>query len=388
LEPLEGRALLSTYTLSETYVNFGPYQVPAVVFTIDGKTTYSFGSPLSPFTFTTAPGSNTVNIRDTSAGIPVDVFDEGMDTVNVGYKGSVQGILARVYFDSYYVYGAEAPSVELDLDDSADNTSGRLVVLSNGSTYKGGTPYAGDITGLAPATITYVYSSISSIRVAMGPGANTVSVRGTGVPTAVVNQSGGLALVGVGYGGSLSGIDGNLTVIGNTSSQTYLYLEDSADPNVETAYLTAGFLLPVITGLSPAPISYGGLTDLEIDTGPAADTVDVYDTYCPTRLWGEGADIINVGYDNSLSGITGALTVGSDTKGTTLNIDDWYVPAPSTASLVNGAPGWGLITGLAPAAINFESAAVESVHIFTPGMPTWTVTYFGAPVYDDGVLID
>src|SRR5271157_28426 len=83
LESLEGRTLLSTYTISE----FSFFGGPAVQETINGNTTYHFNAS-SPFVVTTGSGTNTVNILNTSAGIAIDEIGGGYDTVNVGSGGS------------------------------------------------------------------------------------------------------------------------------------------------------------------------------------------------------------------------------------------------------------------------------------------------------------
>src|SRR5947209_7902897 len=87
LEHLEERKVLSTFTLSE-FLSGG---VPVVRETIDNVTS-TFVNPPSPFVVTTGSGSNTVNILDTSARVPISINSFGSDTVNVGNAGSVQGI--------------------------------------------------------------------------------------------------------------------------------------------------------------------------------------------------------------------------------------------------------------------------------------------------------
>jgi hypothetical protein len=47
----------------------------------------------------TGSGSNTVNVLNTSAGVPIEIMGPGQgtqDTVNVGSGGNVQGISAPV----------------------------------------------------------------------------------------------------------------------------------------------------------------------------------------------------------------------------------------------------------------------------------------------------
>src|SRR5262249_11703192 len=140
LENLEDRSLLSTYTLSE--FSFFPWLKGVREQVNNNPPTYTFNPP-SPFIVSTGSGSNTFNILNTSAGIPIRIIGGGSDTVNVGSGGSVQGIVGAVSVEN------PANSTTLNINDSAD-LAARTVRLSTITPGFDPVPW-GSITGLAPA---------------------------------------------------------------------------------------------------------------------------------------------------------------------------------------------------------------------------------------------
>ena len=103
----------------------------------------------------------------------------------------------------------------------------------------------------------------------------------------------------------------------------------------------------------------------------------------------------------SVQGILGAVTAEDPGGPATLNVDDSADATGRTVTLGTITPSfdpvpWGSITGLAPAAINFEWADVNSpVNISTSAMPAWYVDFNsevpnngGVAVYDNGDLIN
>jgi hypothetical protein len=247
LENLEGRSLLSTYTLSE--FSLTP-TVRAVVEQVDNHPPTITVNPPTPFVLSTGSGSNTVNILNTSAGLPIEIIGHGRDTVNVGSGGSVQGIRGAVSIEN-------PPSfTTLNVDDSADPAA-RTATLST-ITPAGDSPW-GTITGLAPAAINFEYADTSSVHLTTGRVGDTVNVLATGVPT-YLSSGGGRDTVNVGSGGSVQGIRGAVS-IENPPSLTTLNVDDSADPAWRFAHLDT--ITPAgdsswgaITGLAPAAINF------------------------------------------------------------------------------------------------------------------------------------
>ncbi len=399
LENLEERALLSTYTLSESYIPFPNNPIPIVLETVNNTTTPYFNPP-SPFIVKTGSGSNTVNILNTSAHIGIDVYDGGPDTVNVGNAGSVQGILAAVNIEN------RSSLDTINIDDAADTTA-RTVTLSTFTS--GGTPW-GSVTGLAPAAINYLYkgtsyySGTSSVYITTGLAADTVNVQATGVLT-FLSSGGGGDTVNVGNGGDVQGILGEL-FIENPHNYDTIYINDSDDGTARTFSLgvfeSVGTPWEWVTGLTPALINfqYANTSSLSITTGDAADTVNVQGTAVPTTLSSACNDTVNVGNAGSVQGILGTLYIKnlpSFFYATNIHINDSADPTARTVTLstfTSGGTPWGSVTGLAPAAIDYEYAGTPSVSI-TAGraadtfyvLATGVTTYLSSGGGDDTINV-
>jgi hypothetical protein len=292
LETLEDRSLLSTYTLSEGWetiiVNFNiPVTVPFVTEQVDNNpaTTTLFGSP---FVVSTGSGSNTVNILDTSAGIPIDISGGGSDTVNVGSGGSVQGIVGAVSVQNPPNY------TTLNIDDSADATA-RTVTLS---TYTpAGDSAWGSITGLAPAAINYKYADtrLTGVHLNTGSGGDPINVLATGVPTYL--SGGGADTVNVGDGGSVQGIQGAL-ILENEPNLDTVNINDQNDPVFQSVILSTvqgktynftGGQLSGLVGVAPITWDYSDTAAVYLNTGSAGATVTVLGTGVPTFINGSNA---------------------------------------------------------------------------------------------------
>ncbi len=176
LEDLEGRALLSTYQLSEYILGTGRH----VDVNVDGVVSdhVFHGSPLPTFVLNTGGQFNTIEILDTRAGVPIQVNTANHDLVNVGNAGSVQGILAPVT-----ITGPTSGN-EVEIDDSADPAA-RTATLSTSTI--GGMSW-GNLSGLAPAGISFQYADTSRVFILTGTGPDTVDVEGTGVTTYIIRR--------------------------------------------------------------------------------------------------------------------------------------------------------------------------------------------------------
>ncbi|MGO8902553.1 MAG: C2 family cysteine protease [Isosphaeraceae bacterium] len=315
LENLEERALLSTYSISESYLA----GVPVVSETINNVTT-NYVNPASPFVVTTASGSNTVNILNTSAHIAINVNGQGLDTVNVGNAGSAQGILGALSIQNPPSY------TTINVNDGSDATA-RTVTLS---TFTSGGYNWGSITGLAPAAINYKYGDTTSVSVTTGTAADTINVLATGVPTSV-STGGGSDVVNVGNAGSARGILGTLS-IQNPPSYTTINVNNGSDATTRTValstYSSGGYNWGSITGLAPAAINY-----------------KYYDTRSPVNIstlvgrvsWNVSA--------NAMSSFSGVVVYDNgfaiNSVPTEPTADTAYSPAPASAPLFNsGGPSY------------------------------------------------
>ena len=328
LENLEERHLLSTYTVSESYL-FGI--IPTVTETVNNTTT-NYYFPSSPFVVNTGSGSNTVNILNTSAHIAINETGAGSDTVNVGSGGSVQGILAPVTLQNPPNWNT------INVNDSADTTA-RTVTLS---TYSSGGANWGSITGLAPAAINFKYVDTSSVNITTGSAADTVNVLATGVTTNITGE--GPDVVNVGNGGSVQGILGTLN-LQNPPNYNTVNVNDSADTTARTAtlstYSSGGANWGSITGLAPAAINfkYFDTSSVNITTGSAADTVNVLATGVTTNITGEGPDVVNVGNGGSVQGILGTLNLQNPPNYNTINVNDSADTTARTVTLSTYSSG-------------------------------------------------
>src|SRR5271166_301009 len=139
----------------------------------------------APRTITPGYAADTVNVLAT--GVPTNISHGGYDVVNVGYGGSVQGILGTLNLQDPPSYNT------IYVNDSADATA-RTVTLS---TYSSGGANWGSITGLAPAAINYKYFDTNSpvnISTFVGRVTWNVSANAMASVTGVVVDDNGFAI--------------------------------------------------------------------------------------------------------------------------------------------------------------------------------------------------
>ena len=120
-----------------------------VMVTENGET-FSFTSrEIHSITVNPGGGSNTINVRRTSFSSPVTISGQSLDTVNIGFGGSVRDISGNVTIQY-------PPSLTyINVDDSADPTpqDARLTKFT-----PPGDSNWGQIYNLAPASITFKYA--------------------------------------------------------------------------------------------------------------------------------------------------------------------------------------------------------------------------------------
>jgi hypothetical protein len=313
-------------------------------------------------------GSNpvsAVDINATPAGVPTTVRTFGNDSVTLG-NGSVQGILGPVTLDPM------ADAATLTVDDSTDGATHGAIMLSNA-----GTGF-GQITGLAPSTISYRSAATSAVTVKTGTGSNTVDVRAAASALTIdgdtLNPTVNIGSQAPNLNGTLAAITAPVTVT-NTSGAT-LNVDDSGDPTGQTGTVSG----TQITGMglgAGGVINYNGgalqLSSLTVHastrgtngitvTGtPAANTtlsvgaatVNVQATSGALTIDGGGAtDQVNVGSQapnlgGTLTGITGSITL-TNTSLTTLSLDDSGDPNFETGTITGTAvTGLGMPSGVA-----------------------------------------
>ena len=120
---------------------------------------------------TTGHAADTVNVLATGVSTALS-SGGGLDTVNVGNAGSVQGILGALNVQN-------PPSFDtINVNDSADLAFRSAVIDTV-------TPF-NQIIGLAPATIEYKAADASSVTIFKGPFTHVTNHQTIGVPIRVI----------------------------------------------------------------------------------------------------------------------------------------------------------------------------------------------------------
>ena len=170
--------------------------------------------------------------------------------------------------------------------------------------------------------------------------------------TTSVTINGGQGVVNllhVDYSGGL--FAASVTYVGSANGRDSMMVDDSADATGRTMTLNTG----TITGIA-GQIDYSSIGYMEVDTGQAADTVNVRATNVNTGIVTLGGDQVWVGTDGSVQGIAAPLTL-APVGYATLSVDDSADTQAHTVTLDDADHGDGemesSITGLAPAAIGY-----------------------------------
>jgi FG-GAP-like repeat len=329
--------------------------------------------------------TTTMTINSSNAGV----------TVNVGDANGVQDIKGPLVINKF------APADTLNINDQGDTSSRTATITSTA------------VTGLAPATITYGLHALATLNVTgdSSTGGNIFNVLSTPPPlilttifgrfvepTTTTLNSKGPDTINVGDATGVQDIQGQLDI--NGSSTTHVVLNDQPDATAQTVTLTN----TGVTGLAPSlplyanVIDYTNLASLTILGGLGGNTLDVASTAfgTTTNLVGDGNSAITVGNSsNSCGGIQGTLDLESQSAldHNTITVNDTGGPRTTAAAistlgtnpsdfLINMDP-WGTITGLSPAAINFEYPDTGSVTVNLPTaffLDTITGQKFGSSI--------
>jgi hypothetical protein len=437
-------ATLSTFTpvgdsAWENLTGLAPGTINYELGDINAATIYG-GSGGNTFNVTLGTGSGTmnlgsgagadhVNILATATGSTLNLQGQnGLDSVNVGNAGSVQGIQGAVNIEN--TTQADA----LTIDDSADATA-RTVTLSS-FTPAGDSAWEG-ITGLAPAVINYEVGDVTSATINGGTGGNTFNVNSlaAGIGSTFLNTGTGNDAVNIrstdaGTTLSVDGQNGNDSVyltnagsvqaiqgtvnIENAGGFDMLTIDDSADTTARNATLdsfmpAADSAWESVTGMAPGAINYeladmysatidggsGGNTFnvnyvgpegvINLNTGTGTDHVNILATAGGTTLSVQGQsslDTVSVTNAGSVLGILGTVNIENTGSIDALTIDDSADTTARTATLSTFTPSgdtpWESLTGLAPGTISYELADMNTTSIVGgSGGNTFNVTGLG-----------
>jgi hypothetical protein len=337
-------------------------------------------------TFNGHSGGDTLNVQSTAAPIVTGRFSvhttttinsSGADIINVGDQNGVQDIQGNL------AISAPLPENILNINDQGD-ASGRTATITSTA-----------VTGLAPATISYVLHSLSALNFTgdSSVGGNTFNVQSTTSPLLFITPFGGFLeptittinskgadIIDVGDSTGVQDIRGQLIV--NGSGATQLVADDELDKTGRNVTVSGN----AVTGLAPAEIDYAKLDALELVGGSGGNNFTVQNTaagtssiiYSGTKLFSnnvrvdattgpltidnQGGGQVALGdispTQQTLAGINGAVNViDSGPGGTTLILDDNNDTSPKTNVTMTD----GLLTGLAPAPISWIAAPSGSL---------------------------
>jgi hypothetical protein len=276
-------------------------------------------------TLNTGIGRNFVTVQRTTGTLVVN-GQGGADLVDVGLNGSVQNI-----FGAVTVTNAGGFST-LVADNSAD-TVNRVVNMGVAGGF-------GSITGLSPATISYLANGVSQVQVLGGNGSNKYTindtVRNSSNPTTIIRggtrndtfnllgSTGTLQIDGgggndvVNVGGTSTGagsVKGTLG-LGDTGGKIRLEVFDGGDITSDTVQVTSNSVIGLAgqiefnpTQLTSATLRLDGAPDnVFVSSTPAGVPITIVD--------GGNIDIIRVGSAaNTLDGIQGPLIVDGSISG-------------------------------------------------------------------------
>lgn len=398
-EPLEARTLFTTLVVTGTPGNDNitlgifhwaqPFFADGISVTLNGVTTNYPPNLWTAVQINNGAGNDTINVLGTL--VPTSVMGGGPDVVNVGDSTGVQNIRQSLNVSN------PPSTTNLTINDAPD-AGGHSAIIG-----------AGQVSGLAPAVISYNPTQISSLQVNGGSGGNNFTIShtipgivtnvlsGTGVDvvnvtattatgTLNVNGQNGADTVYVGDIDGVQSIAGPVN-ISNSLSGSILYIDDAHDTTARGATITDTAVL----NLAPAAIGYANLAELTVDGGSGGNTWFVGGTIAniPTILNagtandtatigataaggtfgfnGEGGtDAVTVGFQGTVQPIAGTVSISSTvSNSTSVLVDDSADTTARNATLASTVlptlpPNWGILTGLAPASIEFQYARISS----------------------------
>jgi uncharacterized protein (TIGR03118 family) len=279
-----------------------------------GGTTLTVSStPKAPATTIVNTGVGAVNATTVQAVAgPLTIDAHGVDTITVGAAPlGVQGLASPVTLET----SGSGVIAALNVDDSADIV-GQTATISGTA-----------ITGLAPNPINFGSASIEVMNVKGGEGGNTFTV--AGLPDAIVN-------LGTGAGATIDPSNPNPNTVN---------IQDTTDPANNNLLNVNGQGLDTIN-LSPGVgVNVTGSTKLL--TIPISMTI-----HAP------GPNDVVTFTNSSTGSINGPVQVVAAPASTALTLDDSNDPNARTVTITQG-----VITGLVPAAINYDPDDITSLTI-------------------------
>jgi hypothetical protein len=343
------------------------YQITSTAVTRTGEANSISYSHIANLALSVGYGTEVVNVPSTAAGTTTSIFcGSGFDTVNVSPSAhnldAIQGPLtinggAGVDFLNLFdqakqftmfpgTYAVSATFV--GRTGAAAITYNHMVQLVLDTAAASPFPIMIDVTGTASGTVTNVNAQTGPPNYfTVGDAGNTLN----GIQGPLFLSSASFSQLSVNDQGSSSG--GTYTVTGASISRS-----GSAGISFQglyAVYLNGG------TGANAFTVASTPTVGITLGTGTGIDTVNVQGTSGPLAIsaqGGGGNDVVNLGLNDSLGSINGAVTISNGGNPVRLNVND-------SADNANRAVviGSGGITGMAPAPLNFTSSSVNTLVI-------------------------
>jgi hypothetical protein len=304
------------------------------------------------------PGASHVNVlgTGTATNIVITAPNAVVNAGNGNVAANIKGTL------NLQAPAGGATVTILDNNDSAGPTA-TLAAVSRVNQSS-----LGQLSGLGSGVITWDSLGTPQVFVVGGSGTDTFNIQGTVAPTVITAN--GPAIMNVGSGGSLAGIQSSLFLKNNSGPNNTVTINSQNDSATTDAFLEAeggdsstgvGFFF--VQGVS-SDIFFDKAGTSALTLNLASRTVVVDNTVVPTTIFSQGEATIDVTLtgNNQRAGIQANLTLENDHGRLfkdIINIDDSKDVTGRTyslASLPGDQPG-----------ITFEQLSSDAM----PGLITW-----------------
>jgi hypothetical protein len=313
---------------------------------------------------------NVINVKATGGIGKTTITGTAAETVHVvGSAAGLAGLSAPLFINNTQDF------TTLTVDDSAD-TKARNAYLSAapGSAF-------GSINGLGGADINYKFKDTNGVTIDTGTNAmDVVNVWADG-PYGATLVGDAAETVIVGHNGIVGGVAGGVTVE-NAGGLSTLTVDDSTDHNMVN--LTLSTFMKNLPALGDVPFGvlgylsggivayqYASTKSVTLLTGPVAgDIVNVQATggAGPTYIIGSASETVRVGNNSGTLADIGAplfIENSEDSYASSIRVEDSDDGMVRAAILGRGAAGFGQLTGLGGAAINFLYSGTSNFSLVT-----------------------
>jgi hypothetical protein len=369
-----GPQTATTYNITDTFSNNNfPFGVDTFVLGGNGNNTFNVQKTTGQLTITGGTGSNTFNIGSTAKTL-----------------GTIKG--------------------KVILNDQGSSVTGTLNVNDQGTTTKQTYTVASADPAQSPQNIVgelffsdandIEFLNIGHVNLNAGSGNNTINVQQV-LNTVVLNVfagAGNNTFNAGNIGFTVNDLLGSIFLHGGGGSNT-LIVNDQAAAAAETYTIQP---TSVMRNSGPVLINFdasfktltvngtntgftNGLFNVvdtpknavtTLNTGSDNSTVNVQGTSSPLFINAVGGNQhVNIGLNNSVKAINGAVSITNSIGETGLTVLDAAGPAAPNVTMGVDAQGFGFISGLAPAQIRYAQNDVSFVTVHGPQTPTtYTIT--------------